>query len=277
VRTRADLLREAAARLRDAGVETPERDARLLMRDAAGLAPPALAAALGEVAGPGEAARFAAHVAARAGRRPVSRILGRRDFWGRSFRITPDVLDPRPETETLVAAALAAGPGRRILDLGTGSGILLVTLLAEWPEATGLGIDLSGAALAVAAANAAAHGVAHRAAFRTGDWLDGVAGPFDRVLANPPYVASAELAGLAPEVRLWDPPLALSPGGDGLGAYRRIASSLRSVLAPGGRAYLEIGTTQTCSVREILSEAGFCDVEFALDLNGGPRCAIVQG
>lgn len=267
--TRRGLVAGAARRLAEAGVPDPVREARLLMRFAAGLDGAGLAARLGEASDAAEAARFGVAVAARAARRPLAQITGRREFRGRSFRVTPDVLDPRPETETLVALALEA-PVARVLDLGTGTGCLLLTLLAERPGATGLGTDVDAAALAVAAGNAAALRLAGRAAFRRADWLDGIDGRFDLVVSNPPYIAEAEMAGLAPELT-HEPRAALTPGGDGLGAYRRIAAGLAAVLAPGGRAILEIGPTQAAAVAAILAGAGLACEPPCPDLDGRPR------
>ncbi|MCB1350692.1 MAG: peptide chain release factor N(5)-glutamine methyltransferase [Maritimibacter sp.] len=207
---------------------------------------------------------------------PVSRIIGRRMFWGRDFKVTPQVLDPRPETETLVEAALQGNAPARLLDLGTGSGILAVTLLAEWPGATGLATDISAGALAVAGANAEAHGVADRLTLAEADWWDGVdAARFDLVVSNPPYIAADELAGLAPEVRNHDPQLALTPGGDGLAAYRAILGGLNGRLTPRGRVMVEIGPTQGKAVAGFFVAAGLEGVTILHDLDGRER--VVTG
>lgn len=274
--TRAELIARGAGRLAAAGVPEAARDARLICRWAAGMDGPALAAALTEPAPEPEIARFEQGIAARAARAPVSQIVGVREFWGRRFRVTRDVLDPRPETETLVAAALAGPRPRRILDLGTGSGCILLTLLAEWPGATGLGIDISAAALAVARQNARALGVAGRATFRRGDWCQGVSGRFGLVVANPPYVADAEFAALAPEVRLHEPAAALRGGPDGLGAYRRIAAQVGPLVAPGGRLLLEIGPSQAGAVTRIFADAGLQVTAVLPDLDGRDRVVAVS-
>jgi release factor glutamine methyltransferase len=274
---RARLLAEAAARLGQAGVEGPARDARLLLREASGLSAAELAARLGEAAGEAEAERFAAFVAERAQRRPLAQIVGRRLFWGREFMVTGAVLDPRPETETLIAAALRLGPRRRVLDLGTGSGCLLVTLLLEWPGATGLGIDASAAALAVAGQNAARLGAAARADFAPGDWLHGVGPGWDLIVANPPYIADGDIARLEPEPRDWEPRLALAAGPDGLAAFRCIAAALPRVLASGAVAIFEHGAEQGPEVRDLFAAAGFRTLEPLADLSGRRRGLVVHG
>jgi release factor glutamine methyltransferase len=200
----------------------------------------------------------------------VAQLLGYRDFWKHRFIVTPDVLDPRPDTEALVAEALRR-PFARVLDLGTGTGAILLSLLAERPAATGLGTDLSEAALTVARRNAAALRLADRADFAPADWFAGVAGQFDLIVSNPPYIAAAEMAGLAPEVRDWEPHLALTPGGDGLDAYRAIARGAGAHLAPGGRLVVEIGAAQGAAVAAIMAGAGLGPVRVLPDLDGRDR------
>lgn len=266
-----EALRAGQARLAEAGVPEAGRDARLLLAHALGIAPDRLVLALPEPMPGGGAERFEAALAARARRVPVSHITGRRAFWGRDFAVTPDVLDPRPETETLIAAALEA-PFRAVLDLGTGSGAIVVTLLAERPAAQGLGTDLSEAALAVARRNAAAH--APRARFLRSDWFAAVEGRFDLIVSNPPYIAEHEMAGLSPEV-LREPRMALTPGGDGLDAYRALAAGARGHLEAGGRMLLEIGPTQGAAVAGLLAAQGFEAVAVLPDLDGRDR--VVTG
>jgi release factor glutamine methyltransferase len=272
--TRGALLADAAARLQVAGVDDPAREARLLMRWASGLGAASLSASIGDAPDAAEADRFAEAVARRAARVPLSHITGRRAFWQHDFIVTPAVLDPRPETEVLVVWALEGPPARRVIDLGTGSGCILLSLLAAWPAATGLGIDASPAALAVAEANAAAMGLSARAAFRRGDWLEGVAETADLVVANPPYLATDELADLAPEV-LAEPRAALDGGPDGLDPYRRIARGLNTALSRDGRALLEIGPTQASAVAAIFAAAGFGRHALRRDLDGRPRTLLV--
>jgi release factor glutamine methyltransferase len=214
-------------------------------------------------------------LARRAAHEPVSRIVGHRHFWTLNLSVTPDTLDPRPDTETLIEAAVAAIPDRKtpltVLDLGTGTGALLIALLSEYPEATGVGVDLSPGALAVAKANAEAHGVGDRAAFRQGSWADGVQGPFDLIMSNPPYIEQGDLAGLPPEVREHDPMLALDGGTDGLDAYRAIVPELSRLMTGGGLAILEIGAGQGDDVVAIADANGLKSTERRRDLGGIER------
>jgi release factor glutamine methyltransferase len=255
--------------LREAGIEAPELDARLLLCHATGLSHEAYVACGNDTLSPAAAARFDAYVGRRLAGEPVSRLIGAREFYGRPFRIDQSTLDPRPDTETLIEAALGLvdreGLGDaplNILDLGTGSGCILVTLLAELPLARGVGIDKSLQALDIARANAQILGVGDRADFSVGDWLEAVKGTFDLVVANPPYLSVADMAGLAPEVRDHDPREALDGGPDGLSAYRRIAPCLGKALRPGGFALFEVGPDQAEAVLGLLAEAG-------LDAGGG--------
>ncbi len=273
--TGAEAFRAATARLTEAGLPDPARDARLLLAHAMGLTPDRVMLALHDPLPPEAAASLEQALAARLARQPVSQITGRRQFWGRWFRVTPDVLDPRPETETLIAAALES-PFSRVIDLGTGSGAILVTLLAERPEATGLGTDLSPPALDVARGNAATHGIAARAAFRSADWWQGVEGRFDLIVSNPPYIAAAEMAGLSPEVRDWEPHLALTPGGDGLDAYRALAVGAAAHLAPGGRLFFEIGPSQGAAVAALLAAGGLPGARVLKDFDGRDRVVAVH-
>lgn len=268
-------MKAAVAQLAAAGVEAPARDARLMLAHALGLPPDRLSLQEREIVPPENAARFDKMVQARAARQPLAQILGQRLFWGRPFAVTPDVLDPRPESEALIQAALAGPIPAQILDLGTGSGCLLLTLLAAWPGAKGLGVDLSPAALAVAQGNAQSLSLAPRARFALSDWFAAVPGRFDLIVSNPPYIAADEMEGLAPELRLWEPEMALSPGGDGLGAYRAIAGGALAHLAPGGRLLLEIGWQQRAPVMALLTAAGFGGLICHPDLDGRDR--VIEG
>lgn len=269
--TLREALLEAARRLEAAGIEGAAGDARALLAEAVGIARDRLTLHLGDDLEPGAAVRFGAMIARREAREPVAKILGRRVFWGRDFEVTAEVLDPRPETECLIAEALTGPKPLTLLDLGTGSGILAVTLLAEWPEVRGVATDLSEAALAVAARNAARAGVAARLTFCRADWLAGVAGVFDLIVSNPPYIGVDEMAGLMPEVRDHDPRLALTDEADGLTAYRAIAGGAGAHLRPGGRLMVEIGWRQGAAVADILRAAGFEAVVVLPDLEGRDR------
>ncbi|WP_309666965.1 peptide chain release factor N(5)-glutamine methyltransferase [Tabrizicola sp.] len=271
----AEALRAAVARLAAAEVEGAGRDARRLLAHAMGIGADRLTLHLRDAMAPEQAARFDAAVAAREARQPVAQITGERQFWGRHFRVTRETLDPRPETEGIIVAALEA-PFLRVLDLGTGTGAIVVSLLCERGEATGVGTDISPAALAVAAGNAAALGVAGRVSFVQSDWFSTLTGRFDLIVSNPPYLAADEMAGLDPEVRMWEPHLALTPGGDGLDAYRVIVAGVGAHLLPGGRVILEIGPTQGAAVCAMLVQAGLCDVSLRRDMDGRDRIVQAQ-
>ncbi|WP_103333592.1 peptide chain release factor N(5)-glutamine methyltransferase [Pseudotabrizicola formosa] len=272
--TLSAALVQAVRDLRVAGVPDAAGDARVLLAHAAGIAPDRLTLHLPEPASEAALAAFATLLRRRAAREPVSHLTGARLFWGRRFIVTPDVLDPRPETETLVAEALRA-PFARVLDLGTGSGAILLSLLAERPGALGLGVDLSAAALLVAQRNAQALGLAGQCRFAQGSWFTPVEGRFDLIVSNPPYITEAEMADLSPEVRLYEPHLALTPGGDGLDAYRALAAGLGAHLAAEGRVLLEIGPSQGAAVAQMMRAAGLRDVRVLPDLDGRDR--VVSG
>jgi release factor glutamine methyltransferase len=266
---------QGAVRLAAAGVPDAGRDARWLMAHALGVDAGRLVLMAGNPLPSDVAARFDAMLAARAARQPVAQITGTRAFWGRSFTVTPDVLDPRPETETLVALALAE-PFDRVLDLGTGSGCILVTLLAERPQARGVGADISTAALAVAGANAVRHGVADRLILTPSDWFADLGGTYDLIVANPPYIAAGEMAGLEPDVRDWEPRHALTDGADGLTAYRAIAARAPAHLSPRGRLIVEIGAAQGPAVATLFADAGLDAVTVHPDLAGRDRAVSAR-
>ena len=268
-------LTAAVQTLRAAGIDDAPGDARALLAFALDLSPDRLTLHLPDPVPPEAQARFALALQARAARQPVSQIIGRRLFWGRSFRVTKDVLDPRPETETLVAAALRHD-FRSLLDLGTGSGCILLSLLAERPLARGVGVDLSPLALEVAALNARDLGLTDRARLHPSDWCAAVAGRFDLIVANPPYIAAAEMPGLAPEVRDHEPHLALTPGGDGLDAYRAIARQAPAFLPPGGRLMVEIGPSQGQAVTALFVGAGLSGIAICPDLDGRDRVVMAH-
>jgi release factor glutamine methyltransferase len=264
--TMADAIRTAALELK-AVSETPRLDAELLMAYALGVERDHLL--LGSLDDPAPET-FAALLARRLAHEPIAYIVGRRAFWSIELAVGPGVLVPRPDSESLIEAAVAyfgGGAPARILDLGTGPGTLLLAALDQWPEATGLGVDASPDALAYARRNGGP-----RAEFRLGDWGEGIDERFDLILCNPPYIEAG--AVLAADVADWEPDLALYAGPDGLSCYRVITPQLRRLLAPGGLACLEIGAGQAPAVREILAAAGFT-VESRNDLNGVERCLIV--
>jgi len=271
-------LADATARLRAAGVEAARRDACLLLGAALGTGADAVRAQPERPVGGAESAVFAALVARRLRREPVSRILGSREFWSLPFKITPATLDPRPDSETVVAAVLARIGDRSaplaILDLGTGSGCLLLALLAELPAARGLGVDVCEAALRTARENAVALGLAGRASFVRGAWAAAVAGAWQVIVSNPPYILTDDLRDLAPEVQGYDPHLALDGGADGLEAYRALAPEIARLIAPGGLAALEIGTAQSEDVELLLRAAGLSVLGRDRDLAGRQRCVL---
>lgn len=268
--TAAEAMASAAARLRAAGVPDPARDARLLLAHAASVDAARVTLIAPEEIAPEIAERFDQLVALRAVRVPVSQLVGKRAFYGRDFRISREVLDPRPETETLIDLALAE-PFERLLDLGTGSGCILVTLLAERPEARGTGVDLSEAACLQASANALLHGVGARAEILQSDWFAAVEGRFDLILSNPPYLAAPEMAEVSPELRDHEPRMALTDGEDGLSAYRIIAAEAQGYLTAEGRVLCEIGWTQAEAVQQIFAASGWGEIGLAHDLGGHPR------
>ena len=270
----AEAVRAATAELAAAGVETPALDARPLAADAFGL--PLARILVGSEDAPASGlATLRSALARRVAGEPVARILGRREFWGLEFTLAPETLAPRPDTETVVEAAIALIPkdivAPRLLDLGTGSGCILLALLSELPGAYGVGVDLSPGAAAAARANARALGLADRAGFFAGRWADALGGDFDLVVSNPPYIESGDIAGLEREVRLHDPALALDGGPDGLDAYREIVMALPRQLRPEGVAVLEHGVGQGDAVAALARAAGLQVVEMRNDLSGRSR------
>ena len=263
---------------RQAGIDDAQVDARALLGHALHLDRARLISESGRTLAAREINAVSALAARRLKREPVSRILGRREFWDLDLQVSPDVLVPRPETETVVEAALdfVARGGRRmaalrILDIGTGSGALLLALLQELPNASGVGTDISPAAIAVARGNAERNSLAARCAFVVCNIAGGVTGPFDLVVSNPPYIAHKEVATLMPEVRDYDPHLALDGGDDGLDAYRAIAAQAPGLLAAGGRLIVELGIGQEPAVAALFTQAGLIVSPARADLEGIPR------
>lgn len=268
-----------------AGIDNARFEARLLMSRASGLSTEQLIAhGRDPVPGPAvEALR--ALMARRVKREPMAYILGEREFWGLPFKVSSAVLVPRPDSETLIEAALAFLPDRtsplRVLDLGVGSGCLLLTLLSEFPRATGIGLDASDAALAVARTNAEALGIADRATlvpgdWRLPDWTERIVGPFDLVLSNPPYIEAATIDRLMPEVSRFEPRLALDGGPDGFQAYRAIAQAIPHLLTPSGRLLVEIGEGQAAGITKIFASHDLEVVSARKDLGGIDRVLVAQ-
>jgi release factor glutamine methyltransferase len=281
----AALLRGATERLSLAGIEGANREARLLLEHAAAI-PVATQIAFGErpVAAPA-VDRFEQAVERRAAREPLSHIVGRREFWSLSFAVTGDTLDPRADSETLIEAVLrqlsaeVSDYRRRswsLIDFGTGTGCLLLALLSELPMARGLGIDINPGAVAVATSNAARLGLDGRARFQCGDWDRGIDERYDIVLSNPPYIPTAEIETLQPEVSRYEPRLALDGGTDGLDAYRRLALATVRVKASSGFAAFEIGAGQAHDVRHIMMSAGLRHIRTDSDLQGHERIVLVR-
>ncbi|WP_298838530.1 peptide chain release factor N(5)-glutamine methyltransferase [uncultured Roseobacter sp.] len=260
----------AVARLRAAGVPDPARDARLLLAHAAQVDAARVTLIAPEDIAPEIAERYENLIALRAVRVPVSQLIGAREFYGRSFAISRDVLDPRPETESLIESALAA-PFERVLDLGTGSGCIMGTLLAERPAATGVAVDLSEAACLQASANLVRLGVADRAQVMQSDWFDRVEGRFDLIVSNPPYLARSEMTDVQPELSRFEPRMALTDEGDGLSVYRLLATQAQQYLSAEGRVLVETGWQQGASVAGIFGAQGWAEVAILPDLGGHDR------
>lgn len=272
------LLDRSVARLMAAGIAEPRREARLILALALAIEP---AKVLGWPEHPVEprlAAAAETLIARRAQGEPISRLRGKREFWSLDFALSPDTLDPRPDSETLITAALADIPDRtaplRVVDFGTGTGCLLLALLSELPRATGLGIDIAPGAVAVAQGNAVALGLAGRVEFRIGNWDARIDGPADVILANPPYIPSSEIGRLPREVSAFDPRTALDGGPDGLSAYRALGAAIRGLLRPAGKAYIEIGAGQGLQVARVFGEAGLTVAAVCRDLAGFERCVV---
>jgi len=273
-------LEECAVALTAGGLDEPRRRARQLTAAALDLPAAEIFAHPERAISDAERTRIQGIARRVAAREPLSRIVGHREFWGLEFMLSRDTLDPRPETETVVEAVLARlsdrGKPYRFLDLGTGSGCLLLALLSEYPKASGIGVDVMPGAAATARRNAERLSTHDRASFIAGDWGAALAGGFDVVVANPPYIASAELAQLPPEVRDHDPHRALDGGADGLAAYRAIAGELARLLMPGGLFAAEIGIGQDEAVVRIIAAGGLAVEPAVADLAGIPRVIVAR-
>lgn len=276
--TLAEAMAGATATLKSAGIESARVDARVLAAHVLGPSnqlPPASLKLSG-----GEAATFDGAIVRRATGEPVAYITGHKEFFGLDFEVGPGVLIPRPETETLVEEALKdfpeSGSPLRVLDLGSGSGCLLIAFLANRPSATGTALEKSDEALKWCWRNVLRHHLEERCELLQADWHAKINGQFDVILSNPPYIETSHIAGLAPDVRSFEPSAALDGGPDGLNAYRSLAPVLAAVLAPRGSAYLEIGQGQHHMVAEVMEAAGLKVVRVAPDLAGIPRCVVVR-
>jgi len=274
------VLAAATGRLKQADVaETLRLDAILLLEQASGLTANSIRLNPDETLMPETIAAFEALLQRRLAHEPVSKIVGFREFWSLTFRTSRDVLDPRPDSETLVAGVLAALPDRhaklRLIDFGTGSGCLLLSLLHELPKATGLAVDLSPAALAIARENAERLGLIDRVGFRAASWGEALDERFDILISNPPYIESAMVPTLEPEVARHDPLLAFDGGADGLDAYRALAPDLARLAAPGAVVAVEVGLGQDVAVSRLLAEQGFQEIAVLPDLSGIGR--VVSG
>ncbi len=273
----ADALATAEGLLKTAGIDSPRRDARLLLGSVMGWPTPMVAMRTDVLLMPDQEYLFKTLIDQRVQRRPVSQILGRRGFWTLDLTVTGDTLDPRPDSETVIEAVLDHQSDRtsrfNILDLGVGTGCLLLALLSEYPAAVGVGVDISPEALAVARSNAAQCGVAERARFVHSRWGDALAGmTFDIIVSNPPYIPDDEIDGLEPEVSLWEPRLALAGGPDGLNCYRDIMPHAATLLAPAGIVVFEVGMGQASDVARIGQESGLSLLDIRKDMAGIERC-----
>lgn len=277
IQTASMVLRNGTALLADAIGEGAARDARILMAHILGIPSERLTIELPRAVTPVQVAQFEHLVHRRTRLEPISHIIGKRFFWNREFHVTKDVLDPRPETETLVELSLRGPAPLSILDLGTGCGCILLSLLDHWPDARGLGTDNSIEALNVANRNAQSLDLADRVTFQVSDWLSGLSGRFDLIVSNPPYISAPEMNDLSTGVRDFEPHNALTSGGDGLGAYRTIAANLRDFLTPNGRAVFEFGHNQANAVSEIFARVGFRNTIVHRDLNTHERIITING
>lgn len=275
-----EVVGAVAARLRKAGIDSPRHEARLLVAHAMGVEPGYLLGHPEHCLGADEAAGAETLARRRANREPMAYVTGRREFWSMDFCVTPDTLIPRPDSETLIEAALDVMPSGNaslsLLDLGTGSGCLLLALLSELPAAVGLGVDISEAACAVARRNADRLGLTLRASFIVGHWAEGLGeARFDLAVVNPPYVPVADAATMDDEVTRFEPHAAVFAKADGLAAYRTLAPSLKRALRPGGRAIIELGAEQAEPAQRIFVDHGFTTIGRRRDLSGRWRCLVV--
>ena len=275
-----EALADAVETLLSSDIESARLDARLLLAHTLNVSREYLTMHAHAALAPVELMAFRMLVDRRADREPMAQILGKREFWSLNFRVTSDTLDPRPDSETLIEAILAYVPKRdarlMVADFGTGTGCLLLSLLSEYPNAHGLGLDISHAALEVAEANACDLGLETRAHFHHSNWGHSVIGSYDIIVSNPPYIAEGDMAMLEPEVTEWEPKTALVAGADGLQAYIALMPDIKRMLSASGIAALELGMGQAEQVGEIARNNGLRVLEVRSDLAGTPRCVVIS-
>lgn len=274
------LLIESKKDLHKAGIPSYLLDADLIMAYVLNTSREEVFCRPERVLSPSQEAEFKRLTAERSARKPMAHILGVREFWGRSFKVTPDTLDPRPDSESLIEQVLQIYKNlpkpKRIIDFGTGTGCLLLTLLSEFNESQGVGVDISEAAIAVAKENAEKLGLANRTSFVVSNWGKKIKGEYDLIISNPPYIKNSDIDGLEPEVSTYEPKQALDGGESGLACYIDLAADMFSILAENGFAVLEHGIGQETDVRRILENNGFKFVANKPDLSGINRCVTVR-
>jgi len=280
MRTLREVIAETTTALTTAGIDSPRLDARVLLAHVMQIETSQTFTRDDLPLPPHHEAELAKLVQRRMAREPVSRIFGKREFWGLEFNVTPATLDPRDDTETLVSAVIdhskrVALNNPRILDLGTGTGCILLSLLHALSGSSGIGVDISEAALQVAAGNASKLQLSHRASFARMSWADALAGPFGIVTSNPPYLSDDDMRNLSPEVR-YDPIRALDGGGDGLDCYRAIVSDIKRLVRNPAVVALEVGAGQAEQVARLVAGAGLRVVEIRSDLSAIPRCVVAE-
>jgi len=269
----ADIIVQSIEKLKTSSIDNPQLDARLLICHALKCDRAALLSQSHRVLNDDEVASIDILITQRMKHISVARITGSREFWGLNFGLNEATLEPRADSETIVEAVLSfSQKNARILDLGTGTGCLLLSLLHEIPEATGIGIDISSRAVEQAAQNAVLLGLSHRAVFRSGDWFEEMTETFDIIISNPPYIPSSDILALMPEVRHYDPMLALDGGKDGFTPYRFLIPQLKKFLNPNGVAAFEVGIDQAQHVADLFRQSGFTNIETRKDLGGVERC-----
>lgn len=272
------ILSQAIEALRNVGIDSAQLDAELLLSQAVGLSRIQLKTLKNPEPSPEQATIFKEMLTRRLKREPIAYILGEKEFWSLNFKVSPAVLCPRPDTEILVEAAIATRP-QKVLDLGTGSGAILLSILHDCPEATGIGVDISPQALEIAQENAQHLGLASRARFLLGSWCEGLQDQrplFDLIVSNPPYIATQEVPLLEPEVAVYEPKMALDGGSDGLDPYRALIPQVCLHLKESGWIMLEVGLAQAPAVAQLLSEHGLHQITLKKDYQGIERCVIAQ-